>query len=68
MVVKNSSFFIFNKKRKVQVFENKALRKMFEPTMPEVTGEFSMLHNKELHGLGSSHSIVRTTKFMMLRW
>jgi hypothetical protein len=33
------------------VFENRVLRKMFGPKWDEVTGEWSKLHNEELHDL-----------------
>jgi hypothetical protein len=31
------------------VFENRVLRKIFEPKRDEVTGEWRKLHNEELH-------------------
>jgi hypothetical protein len=41
------------------VFQNRVLRKIFEPKRDEVTGEWRKLHNKELHELYSSPSIIR---------
>jgi hypothetical protein len=35
----------------LRVFENRVLRKIFEPKRDEVTGEWRRLHNKELHDL-----------------
>jgi hypothetical protein len=35
------------------------LRRIFEPKRDEVTGEWRKLHNKELHDLYSSPSIIR---------
>jgi hypothetical protein len=40
------------------VFENRVLRKMFGSKRDEVTGEWSKLHNDELHDLFSSPIIV----------
>ena len=33
------------------MFENRALRKVFEPKRDEVTGEWRKLHNEELNDL-----------------
>jgi len=35
--------------RKVRVFENMVLRRIFGPRKDEVTGEWRRLHNEELH-------------------
>jgi hypothetical protein len=37
--------------RKLRVFENKVLRRIFGPRRDEVTGEWRRLHNEELNGL-----------------
>jgi hypothetical protein len=47
---------------RVRVFENRVLRRIFGPTRDEVTGEWRMLHNGELHNLYSSPDIVRQIK------
>jgi len=47
------------------VFENRVLRRIFEPKRDEVTGEW-MLHNEELNDLYSP-SIVREIK-SRIRW
>jgi hypothetical protein len=44
---------------KLRVFENRVLRRIFGPKSDEVTGEWRKLHNKELHDLYSSPSIIR---------
>jgi len=54
--------------RKLRVFENMVLRRIFGPRMGEVTGEWRRLHNKELNGLYSSHNIVRVIKSRRMRW
>jgi hypothetical protein len=38
------------------------LRRIFEPKRNEVTGGWRQLHNKELHNLYSSPSIIRMIK------
>jgi hypothetical protein len=50
------------------VFENRVLRRIFGPKKDEVTGGWRKLHNEELHGLYSSHSIVRVIKARRMRW
>jgi hypothetical protein len=44
------------------VFENRVLRRIFGPKRDEVTGEWRMLHNEELHNLYSSPDIIRQVK------
>jgi len=48
--------------RKLRVFENRVLRRIFEPRRDEVTGEWRRLHNEELNDLYSSLNIVRVIK------
>jgi hypothetical protein len=50
------------------VFENRVLRRIFEPKRDEVTGEWRKLHNEELHDLYSSPSIVRIIKARRMIW
>jgi hypothetical protein len=50
------------------VFENKVLRRIFGPTRDEVSGGWRKQHNKELHDLYSSPSIIRMTKSRGMRW
>jgi hypothetical protein len=50
------------------VFENRELRRIFGPKRDEVTGEWRKLHNKELHDLYSSPSIIRIIKSRRMRW
>jgi len=37
--------------RRLRVFENRVLRRIFGPQMDEVTGEWRKLHNEELNDL-----------------
>jgi hypothetical protein len=50
------------------VFKNRVLRRIFGPKMDEVIGEWSKLHNEELHILYSSLNIVRQIKSRRMRW
>jgi hypothetical protein len=44
---------------RLRVFENRMLRTIFGPKRDEVTGDWSKLHNEELHNLYSSSNIIR---------
>jgi hypothetical protein len=50
------------------VFENRVLRRIFGLKRDEVTGEWRKFHNKELHDLYSSSSIIRIIKPRRMRW
>ena len=54
--------------RKLWVFENMVLRRIFGPRRDEVMGEWRRLHNKELNDLYSSLNIVRVIKSRRMRW
>jgi len=54
--------------RKLRVFENMVLRRIFGPRRDEVTGKCKRLHNEELNDLYSSPNIVRVTKSRRMRW
>jgi hypothetical protein len=41
------------------MFENRELRRRFEPRSHEVAGGWRRLHNKELHNLYTSQDIIR---------
>jgi hypothetical protein len=45
--------------RRLRVFENRVLRRIFRPKRDEVKGEWRKLHNEELNGLYSLPNIVR---------
>jgi len=48
--------------RRLRVFENRVLRRIFGPKKDELTGEWGKLHNEELNKLYCSPSIVRVKK------
>jgi hypothetical protein len=50
------------------VFENRVLRRIFEQKRDGVMGGWTKLHNKELHNLYSSSSIIRIMKSRRKRW
>jgi len=54
--------------RKLRVFENMVLRRIFGPRRYEVTGEWRRLQNKELNDLYSSPNIVRVIKSRRMGW
>ena len=53
--------------RRLRVFENKALRRIFGPKRDEVTGEWRKLHKEELYDLYYSPHIVRVIKSKRMR-
>ena len=53
--------------RRLRVYENKVLRRIFGPKRDAVTGEWRRLNNKELYALYSSPSITRVIKTEMGR-
>jgi hypothetical protein len=54
--------------RKLRVFENMVLRRIFGPRRGEVKVEWRRLHNEELNGLYCSPNIVRLIKWRRMRW
>jgi hypothetical protein len=54
--------------RRLRVFENGVLRRVFGPKRDEVTGEWRKLHNDELNDLYSLPNIVRVAKPRRMRW
>jgi hypothetical protein len=54
--------------RRLRVFENRVLRRVFGPKTDEVTGESRKLHNEELNDLYPLPNIVREVKSRRMRW
>ena len=53
--------------RKLRVFENMVLRRIFGPRRDEVTGEWRRLHNEELNDLYCSPNILRVITSRRMR-
>jgi hypothetical protein len=53
---------------RLTVFEKRVLRRIFGSKRDEVTGDWRMLHNEELHKLYSTPNIIRKIKSRKMRW
>ena len=53
---------ILREERRLRVFKNRVLRRIFGPKRNEVTGEWRKLHNEELNDPYCSPNIVRVIK------
>jgi len=54
--------------RRLKVFENRVLRRVFGPKRDEVTGEWRKLLNEELRDFYSLPNIVRVVKSRRMKW
>ena len=54
--------------RRLRVFENRLLRRIFGPKREEVTEEWRKLRNEKLNDLYCSPNIVRVMKSRRMRW
>ena len=55
-------------KCRLRVFENRVLRRKFEPKRDDVTRGKKKLHKEELSDLYSSPSIIRVIKSKRMKW
>jgi len=60
--------FTLREERRLRVFENRVLRRVFGLKRDEVTGEWRTLHNEELSDLYCSPNIVRVIKSRRMKW
>jgi hypothetical protein len=54
--------------RRLRVFENRALRRIFGPKGDEVTREWIQLRNEKLNDLYTLLNIIRVIKSRRMRW
>ena len=54
--------------RRLKLFENRVLRRIFGPKGNEVTGGWRKLRNEELNDVNSTPNIVRVIKSRIMRW
>jgi hypothetical protein len=59
---------ILRNERRLRVFENRMLRKMFGCDREGTTGEWSKLNSEEFYGLYCTSDIIRVTKSRQTRW
>ena len=59
---------ILREERRLRVFENRVLRRVFGFKRDEITVEWRKLHNEKLNNLHSLPSIVRVVKSGRMRW
>jgi len=59
---------MLREERRLTVFENRVLRRIFWPEMDEVTREWKRLDNEELNELYCSPNIFRVIKSRKMRW
>ena len=59
---------ILREKRRLRVFENRVLRRIFWPKRDEVTEQWRKLHKEKLNDLYCSPNIVRVINSRRMRW
>jgi hypothetical protein len=60
--------FTVREEHRLEVYENRVLRRTFRPKRGEVTGEWRKLCNEGLHDLYSSPGIIRIIKARRMKW
>jgi len=54
--------------RRLRVFENRVLKRIFGPQRDEVMGEWRKLHNEELNNVHCSSNFFPVNKPRRMRW
>jgi hypothetical protein len=58
----------YKRKHGLRVFDNSMLRRIFGSKREEVSGDWSKLHNEELHISYALPNITRVTKLRRVTW
>jgi len=58
---------ILREERRLTLFEDRVLRRIFWPKRDEATGKWRKLHNEELNDLYSSPNIIQVIKSRRMR-
>jgi len=59
---------VLREERRLRVFENTVLKRIFGPKRDEVTGEWRKLHSEVINFLYSSPNIVREIRTRRMGW
>jgi hypothetical protein len=59
---------VLKEERRLRVFKNGVLRRIFGSTRDEVTGEWRRLRNEELNDLYSTPNIIRVSRSRKMGW
>jgi len=59
---------ILREERRLRVFKNRVLRRIFGPKRNKVTREWRKLYNEEFNDMYSSPNIVRVIKSRRMKW
>jgi len=59
---------VLREERRLRVFENTVLKRIFGPKRDEVTGEWRKLHSEVINYLYSSPNIVREIRTRRMGW
>ena len=59
---------ILREERRLRMFENRVLGRIFGSRRDNITEEWRKLHNEELNDLYRSQNIVRVIKSRRMRW
>jgi hypothetical protein len=58
----------YREEHRVRLYENRVLRRIFEPKWDEITGEWRKIHNKELNHMYPWPKVIRVIKSRRKRW
>ena len=61
-------FVILKEERRLRVYENRVMRRIFGPKRDKVTWEWGKVHDEELKDLYCSSNIAQVTKLRGIRW